>query len=351
MNATERLNAVISREQESSQTFEDLEKSLTSSSEQTKEDETKVTEEDLPNHEQPKVTGDGDGKTPNEAEKLGATGGQPTPNEPSVEKKESESPNNEKVHTPEEQRKYTWQKLRNENKEFKAKNEALNNQIKMLQEQIAKFKEESPSEEQYTEENFRSKEDYFRYLAHQQYQQDSRQNQQQQAEQALASLQEQQRLMTIVQREEALFPAEQRQQYCEVVNAALEAGMKNALDSNPDVMEFIDNSEMAPRLLYHFALKPEDFFNIVNNPNPTSRKFALARLEEGLYRTFVLNKGATQPNSGSEAQPPKNSEQNNQTPPKKNVPIIGKIGEGGDKSNSDTASEAEIMKTYRKYTT
>ena len=349
MNATERLDAVIAREQESSQTFEDLEKSQNPNPQQPNAEEPKVVDNDHPNTPEPNVTGEGGAETPVEAEKAGATGGQQTPNEPSVEKKDNENPN-DKGHSPEEQRKYTWQKLRNENKEFKAKNEALNTQIKQLQEQIAKFKEEQPSEQQYTEENFRSKEDYFRYLAHQQYQQDSKQAQQQQAEQALANLQEQQRAMTILQREEALFPAEQRKQYCDVVNAAMEAGMSNALNANPDVMEFLDNSEMAPRLLYHFALKPEDFFNIVNNPNPTSRKFALARLEEGLYRTFVLNKGAAQPNNGGEAQPPKNSDVPNQTPPKKQVPIIGKIGEGGDKSNSDTASEAEIMKSYRKYT-
>ena len=349
MNATERLNAVIAREQESSQTFEDLEKSLTSSQQEPNAEEPKVTEDSHPNTSDPKVTGEESAETPAEAEKAGATGGQQTPNEPSVEKKDNEPPNNDKGHSPEEQRKYTWQKLRTENKEFKAKNEALNNQIKQLKEQIAELKEEKPSEEQYTEENFRSKEDYFRYLAHQHNQQDARHSQQQQAELALANLQEQQRAMTILQREEALFPAEQRKQYCDVVNAAMEAGMKNALEANPDVMEFLDNSEMAPRMLFHFALKPEDFMNIVQNPNPTSRKFALARLEEGLYRTFVLNKGANQP-TGGEAQPPKQSDVNNQQPPKKSVPIIGKIGDGGDKSNGDTASESEIIKTYRKYT-
>ena len=360
MTATERLDSVIQRENVTNQTFEDLEKSLSQGT-QEQPKETEVKPNDNPNPPEPQANGTEKVETPVGTEKAGAEGEQDTPTEPS-EKKDSEKKPEDKGkqnHTPEEQREYAWQKLKKENKTFRTKNEALTQQIKQLQEQIEAFKSSQgkPNEEEYTRDNFATEEDWLRYVAHKQYQQDTANSVNEQNQRQLEDLQEQQRMLVIAQREEALFPAEKRQEYVQVVSSALEAGMKSALDANPDVMEFIDNSDMGPRLMYHFAMMPQDLIRIANNPNPTSRSVMLAQLEQGLYRHFVLGGGQQnqqpQPNATPNATPSAtpSAAPTNPNPAPRNVPVIGKIGEGADKSNPDTLDEKSIISSYRKYTT
>ena len=360
MTATERLDSVIQRESASNQTFEDLEKSLPNG-QQEQPKETQVEPNGNPNPTEPKANGTEQVETPVETEKTGAKGEQKTPTEPAAQQEPEKKPEDKgkQTHTPEEQREYAWQKLKKENKAFKTQNEALTQQIKSLQEQIDSFKNSqgNPNEPEYTRDNFATEEDWLRYVAHKQYQKDAASSINEQNVKQLESLQEQQRMLVIAQREEALFPAEKRQEYVQVVSAALNAGMKSALDANQDIMAFIDNSDMGPRLMYHFAMMPKDLIRIAENPNPTTRGFMLAQLEQGLYRKFVL--GGGQPNQ----QPQQNATPNvtpnaapsaaptNPNPAPKNVPIIGKIGEGVDKSNPDTMDEKSVIQSYRRYTT
>lgn len=356
MTATERLDSVIQRESASTQTFDDLEKSQ-SQEQQKPNGGAEVEQKGNPNPTETNANVEEKVETPAETEKAGAQGEQNKPNEPS-EKKEPESKPEEKGkqnHTPEEQREYAWQKLKKENRAFRTQNEALSQQIKQLQEQISSFKasQENPDKEEYTRENFATEEDWLRYVMHKQYQQDAANSQNARNEKALEDLQEQKRMLVIAEREEALFPAEKRQEYVQVVSAALNAGMKSALESNPDIMQFIDNSEMGPRLMYHFAMKPSDLIGIAENPNPTTRGFMLAQLEQGLYRYFVLGQGQQQPtapNATPSSQQQQQAAPTNPAPPR-NVPVIGKIGEGVDKSNPDTMDEKSIINSYRRYTT
>ena len=169
MTEAERLNAVIERENVSSQTFDDLEKSLNQGNQQEHEKGTDTPPDNAPNPSEPKVTGDDGGKQPPETEKGGAAGGQDTPNEPSVEKKDTEPNKNQQQHTQEEKQEYAWQKLKRENKNFRSQNEQLSKHIKDLEAQIAAFKETaSKPHEELTEEQFASKADYLRWLAHDQ---------------------------------------------------------------------------------------------------------------------------------------------------------------------------------------
>lgn len=360
MTATERLDSVIQRESASNQTFEDLEKSLSNGQqEQTKE--TQVEQNGNPNQTEPKANGTEQVETPVETEKAGAEGEQKTPTEPSEKKEPEKKPEDKgkQTHTPEEQREYAWQKLKKENKAFKTQNEALTQQIKSLQEQIDSFKNSqgNPNEPEYTRDNFATEEDWLRYVAHKQYQKDAASSLNEQNVRKLENLQEQQRMLVIAQREEALFPAEKRQEYVQVVSAALQAGMKSALDANQDIMEFIDNSDMGPRLMYHFAMIPQDLIRIAENPNPTTRGVMLAQLEQGLYRKFVLGGGLPNQQAQSNATPnvtpnaAPSAAPTNPNPAPKTVPIIGKIGEGVDKSNPDTMDEKSVIQSYRKYTT
>ena len=361
MTSVERLNSVIERENVSSQTFDDLEKSLNQGNQQEPEKKTNTPPDNTPNPSEPKVTGDDGGKQPPETEKGGAAGGQDTPNEPSVEKKDTEpNKNQQQQHTQEEKQEYAWQKLKRENKNFRSQNEQLTKQIKDLESQIAAFKETaSKPHEELTEEQFATKADYLRWLAHDQNQKDFATLQNQQNEAYLKQLQEQQRMLVIAEREEALFPAEKRTEYVQVVNAAYEAGMKSALENNPDIMQFIDNSQMGPRILYHFAMMPKDMIAIAENPNPTTRQFMLAQLESGLYNHFVKGAGNKQqpnpaPNTNPNPAPNPSGAPNNPTPaqPKRNPPpIIGKVGGGEDNTDPDTLTEQEVTKLYRKVTT
>ena len=362
MTEAERLNSVIERESASSQTFDDLEKSLNQGNQQENEKGANTTPDNAPNPSESKVTGDDGGKQPPETEKGGAAGGQDTPNEPSVEKKDTDpNKNQQQQHTQEEKQEYAWQKLKRENKNFRSQNEQLSKQIKELEAQIATFKEAgNKPQETLTEEQFATKEDYLRYVAHQQNMKDFAALQNQNNEAYLKQLQDQQRMLVIAEREEALFPAEKRTEYVQVVNAAYEAGMKSALENNPDIMQFIDNSQMGPRILYHFAMKPQDMIAIAENPNPASRQFMLAQLESGLYNHFVKGAGNQQqqpnpaPNTNPNPAPNPSGAPNNQTPaqPKRNPPpIIGKVGGGEDNTDPDTLTEQEVTKLYRKVTT
>ena len=356
MTAAERLNSVIERENVASQTFDDLEKSLNQGSQES-EKATETTQDDAPNPSESKVTGDDGDKKPPEAENGGAAGEQKTPNEPSVEKKETE-PNKQQQHTQEEQKEYAWQKLRKENKSFRTQNEQLTKQIKELQAQIDNYKKSgTEQQEQLTSDQFATQADFMRYVAHEQNVKDFAAMQNQQNEDALKQLQEQQRMLVIAEREEALFPAEKRTEYVQVVNAAMNAGMKSALENNPDIMQFIDNSQMGPRILYHFAMMPKDMIAIAENPNPTSRQFMLAQLESGLYNHFVTGAGNQQKQDAAPNQNPApntSGAPNNQSPApqKKNPPpIIGKVGGGIDNTDPETLTEQEVIKAYRRATT
>jgi hypothetical protein len=110
---------------------------------------------------------------------------------------------------------------------------------------------------------------------------------------------------------------------------------------------------MGPRLMYHFAMKPSDLIGIAENPNPTTRGFMLAQLEQGLYRYFVLGQGQQQPTAPNATPSSQQQQQAAPTNPAtpRNVPVIGKIGEGVDKSNPDTMDEKSIINSYRRYTT
>lgn len=356
MTAAERLNSVIERENVASQTFDDLEKSLNQGSQES-EKPTETTQDDAPNPSESKVTGDDGDKKPPEAENGGAAGEQKTPNEPSVEKKETEP--NKQQHTQEEQKEYAWQKLRKENKSFRTQNEQLTKQIKELQAQIDNYKKSGTEQkESLTSDQFATQADFMRYVAHEQNVKDFAAMQNQQNEDALKQLQEQQRMLVIAEREEALFPAEKRTEYVQVVNAAMNAGMKSALENNPDIMQFIDNSQMGPRILYHFAMMPKDMIAIAENPNPASRQFMLANLERGLYNHFVLGAGNPQngkPNPETNPNPapnPSGAPTNQSTPPKKAPPpVIGKVGGGMDNTDPESLTEQEVIKAYRRVTT
>lgn len=357
--SVDRLNRVIEREEVSSQTFEDLEKSL---SEPSKE----VKSEEQPKNDDPQGNGEAKANAEPDAKKKADTGEGVDPKPEGEEKKGDEQGEDKNPAKPSEekgkpdkpekpdntaQQNHAWQKLRTQNRDYKR-------EIARLKQELEKYKPVERAD--YNEDQFANKADFYRVVAHEQNQIDRAKWKTEELNEQIAALERAERDQTIIQRETALFPTEKEYgEYCQIVNSCMQSGMKNALDANPDIMEFIDNSDMGPRLLYHFAMKPQDFKQIADNPNKVSRSFMLSQLERGLYEHFVLKpqgQGAGANTNTQVAQPPV------QTPPaspnpapqgqqsKKEVPVIGKLGTGADKSTPDL-SESEVMKIYRKYTT
>jgi myosin heavy subunit len=201
------------------------------------------------------------------------------PEEQEVKEQEIKQP---VKHTKEEKEKYAWEKTNQELKELREEN-------RKFQEQMAKLTAK-PKEvpKKYKKEDFVDEESYFKYLANESLKE--RLNQAQIKKEELA-----QRNQETVKAKEN-FDAKVKEifdsnsdAYYSVVDKALNDGMSNILDKNPDVMKYIADSPISPKLAFHFAVVPNDLIAIVKQQNPQARLVKLASLEEKLSQITMFN--------------------------------------------------------------
>ena len=200
--------------------------------------------------------------------------------QPEVKEQEIKQP--EVKHTKEEKEKYAWEKTNEELKELREENRKFKEQMAKL---TAKPKEVP---KKYNKEDFVDEESYFKYLANESLKE--RLNQAQIKKEELA-----QRNQETVKAKEN-FDAKVKEifdsnsdAYYSVVDKALNDGMSNILDKNPDVMKYIADSPISPKLAFHFAVVPNDLIAIVKQQNPQARLVKLASLEEKLSQITMFN--------------------------------------------------------------
>lgn len=329
--------------------MDDDSKRLLSMIEQNEEKTPEVDPQSTP-EETPKTTHDAEPPKPEEAgpEKPAEEAPKTTPttegakvddDDTSEEKKSGEpAPKQEPSHA--QKSDFAWKKLRGENK-------SLKKELAAAREQLEKYKNAKPSEEP-DRAMFTSDADYYKEISRRTYADDMAKAKAEEAAQRVAQLEQAELADAIQRREQALFPDEKSySEYSSAIGHALNSGMGAALEQNKDIKEFIDKSDMGPRLLYHFAMKPEDFAMISGNQNAASRSYQLAQLENALYQHFVAGYAATQnPPPKQEVPAPAP-----QTPPKPVVPVLGKVGnEELESTPADTfATDEQVRKALRKY--
>ena len=221
-------------------------------------------------------------------------------------------------HTKEEKEKYAWDKTNQELKELQEEN-------KRFKEQMAKLTEK-PKEapKKYKKEDFVDEESYFKYLAN-----ESLKERLQQAQIKKEEF-EQRNQETVKAKEQfdekvkEIFDTNS-EAYYSVVDKALKDGMSDILDKNPDVMKYIVDSPISPKLAFHFAVIPNDLIAIVKQQNPQARLAKLSNLEEKLSQITMFN------------QPLKKSV----SVPKKEIDI-GRLGNEQSIASSDLSDEEAI---------
>lgn len=81
---------------------------------------------------------------------------------------------------------------------------------------------------------------------------------------------------------------EAEKQYRETIGIALQNGLGERIDSDKEIAQYIMRSDMGPKILYEFAMKPdlvEEMFN--DNVTPMDRQFKIRELENDLRRAMV----------------------------------------------------------------
>lgn len=192
----------------------------------------------------------------------------------------NDKPKESVKHTKEEKEKYAWEKTNKELAELREAN-------KKFQEQLEKIKpKETPKK--YKKDDFVDEESYFKYLANE--------SLKERLEKAKSQKEEfnKQNEQIRVQKEEfddkvkSIFESNS-DAYYNVVNKALENGMSNYLDKNPDIMKYIMESPISPKLAFHFAVVPNDLIAIAKQTNPQARYAKLSILEDKLSRISMFN--------------------------------------------------------------
>lgn len=81
---------------------------------------------------------------------------------------------------------------------------------------------------------------------------------------------------------------EAEKQYRETIGIALQNGLGELIDSDKEIAQYIMRSDMGPKILYEFAMKPDlvqEMFN--DNVTPMDRQFKIRELENDLRRAMV----------------------------------------------------------------
>ena len=263
---------------------------------------------------------------------------QPSATEPP--KQEGNSRNKNK-YTHEEQVAYAFNKL---NSKFSRTKRDLANALR----EIEALKKANAAKPPVTEskalgpEAFSSQEDYLKYIANQsiieQLQKAAEQKRNADA-QSQAIKESQDRYTTRAQ--QIYNTPEAIEEYNTVVGRAInEEGLGDALANDPVISDFINTSELAPRLVYHFAAIPEDFERISAIKDPTDKRFALNMLQHKIQSVF-----ANQSKSKQTTTQPAETQPTNPS-----VPIVGKAGTGGASAAGTTElSMDDVMSNLRSH--
>lgn len=81
---------------------------------------------------------------------------------------------------------------------------------------------------------------------------------------------------------------EAEKQYRETIGIALQNGLGELIDSDKEIAQYIMRSDLGPKILYEFAMKPDlvqEMFN--DNVTPMDRQFKIRELENDLRRAMV----------------------------------------------------------------
>lgn len=240
-----------------------------------------------------------------------------SPRQDGDEKQSKDKPKPKYSH--EEQVAYSFSKLNSKLSQTKR-------ELKEALAQIEALKKAKPQEtpKTYGPDDFESQADYFKYIANQQLiEQLKKASEAKQASDAKAMEQQaaQDRYSNLAQ--SIYNTPEAINEYNTVVGKAIEEdGLDQVLNSDAVLADFLNSSNMAPRLVYHFAAMPEELDRIMSIKDPTDKRFALNILSHKLASIFAAkpaeNKEATKPSQSSQA----------------NVPIVGKAGTGGASAGS-----------------
>lgn len=81
---------------------------------------------------------------------------------------------------------------------------------------------------------------------------------------------------------------EAEKQYRETIGIALQNGLGELIDSDKEIAQYIMRSDLGPKILYEFAMKPDlvqEMFN--DNVTPMDRQFRIRELENDLRKAMV----------------------------------------------------------------
>lgn len=222
--------------------------------------------------------------------------------EVAAEEKVSSTPSEENVsgekashreYTPEERASYSFRKQLNKQKaKYEGQYNTLQNQYNELLERLNRL--EHPEQfRQQTREQFGSDDEYIDYLVQQRFDniwnsklQEAQSRYQEQAQQdhevqAYKSRQD--------ENVKKLFKTpEAEKQYRETIGVALQNGLGELIDSDKEIAQYIMRSDMGPKILYEFAMKPDlvqEMFN--DNVTPMDRQFKIRELENDLRKSMI----------------------------------------------------------------
>lgn len=77
------------------------------------------------------------------------------------------------------------------------------------------------------------------------------------------------------------------------------------LEDNRDVYDYLDDSDIGPKMMRHFILKPESLEQITSKHSPVARWHALEQLEERMRRFFAKPKLSTEQKGAPSPEPKK----------------------------------------------
>lgn len=221
--------------------------------------------------------------------------------EVAAEEKVSSTPSEENVsgekashreYTPEERAAYSFRKQLAKQRDKYEKNYVPRDQYEQLLQRIEKL--ESPEKFQpLNRGQFNDDDSYIDALVQQRFDnmwnsklQEAQQRYQEQAQQD-------QEVQAYKSRQDEnvkkLFKTpEAEKQYRETIGIALQNGLGERIDSDREIAQYIMRSDMGPKILYEFAMKPdlvEEMFN--DNVTPMDRQFKIRELENDLRKAMV----------------------------------------------------------------
>ena len=122
--------------------------------------------------------------------------------------------------------------------------------------------------------------------------------------------------------------------YNNVVESSLDAGLGELIEKNPTVKQFIQSSDNSAKVLYALATDQNAVNKVFTSKTEWDMFYNLKRLEETLADKSFNNKATTQ-------------QANNVSPATNNVKPIGKIGAQGGQTNENWEDRSWLMKQIR----